>query len=613
MRTRARFLIWFAPILLASSLFCVSDRAVAADSLAGTWQHQRDSGGWKVLQGGVATIRLEKNGKATLTATAANQNPLEVSGTWSEQGGRVTIKIPDQFEFSNQPYRLQGDALTLPAQLSDDKPGTSTWIRVQSQGIDLVFAVFRRAVEDGKGAATAAEEAAKEARKQEGVEKVEVLKEGTGLEITLAPTPGAGKSRGYAWFATKPAPLTPPVQRKAMSSPLAGDPRTHIDAKNPAGDPDAPAARTALIVAPFHSRSYYAFTKAVWKEGPGGKPQVSMQYGKTSTFKELGDDPYWLAEELRKADYNVKLLVDDQATPGPIFRALQTKPSIIYFSTHGGVAGTEDGGNAIASAGELGAKYKDVKNPVTVGERLRDLLNAEGLPEAARAGITWGVMDSSNGFVFRAPLLLPKFFEEALGKQGVPGSLVYVDACYSAAYSDLARAFKAKAYLGHVATVAGWASARFARYIFSNMLHRGHSVREAWDRLVNLCNGAYVVYLEDSILSPVARGDVDLKEEAANMVAWGIGQKPHSRINNEVFWLMRMARWANKDVNDGADTLARCYAQYWRPPSKRPGLADQYCNSGILGSHTPVAEEVEDARHLVSGRPSKPIGRFVLR
>ena len=41
------------------------------------------------------------------------------------------------------------------------------------------------------------------------------------------------------------------------------------------------------------------------------------------------------------------------------------------------------------------------------------------------------------------------------------------------------------------------------------MAHRGHSVREAWDRLRDMVEGAYVVWLEDSILSPIAKGDVD--------------------------------------------------------------------------------------------------------
>ena len=75
---------------------------------------------------------------------------------------------------------------------------------------------------------------------------------------------------------------------------------------------------------------------------------------------------------------------------------------------------------------------------------------------------------------------------------------------------------------------------------------------------------------------------------------------------------MGMARWSSQDINNGADTLGRCYDQYWKL-NKRPGLADQFCNSGILGDHTPTEEEVALARHLVAGKPTKPLGRFVLR
>ncbi len=148
---------------------------------------------------------------------------------------------------------------------------------------------------------------------------------------------------------------------------------------------------------------------------------------------------------------------------------------------------------------------------------------------------------------------------------------------------------------------------------FENMVHRGHSVREAWDRLKHMTEGAYIVYLEDSILSPVAQGGVDLKEEGAKLQAWGINQTPYERINNQVFWLMRNARWSSQDVNNGAEALGRCYNLFWKPPGKPPGIGEPFCNSGILGNHTPTGQEVEDARHLVSGKPAQPAGRFVLR
>ena len=599
-------------------LFCFSAPATAADSLEGTWQHQRDSGGWKVLAGGSATLHLEKNGHATLTATAPNQNPLEVSGTWSEQHGRVTINIPDQFEISNQPYQLQGDTLTLPAQLSEDKPGTSTWVRVKSQGLGLIFAAFNRAVEEGKGGATAAEEAAKEARKQEGVEKVEVIHGGEGLALTVTPpAPAPQKPRVYIWFATKAAPLHEPVQRKAPVSPLAADPRTNIDAQNPPGDPDAAKSRTALVVAPYNTKAYYAFRPEVWTEGDT-KPRPLSSVAKTVTFKELGDDPEGVAKQLEKAGYEATVLLDEKATPGAVFRALQARPAVIYFATHGGVDNNSKT-NAVAVSGFIGVAAEEAKDqtpgmltaPLAV-KRLTDLLKKEGVPGPATEGVSVGCLEKVNGFQFCFPMLWPRFFKVALGKQGVPDSFVFLDACHTASYPALARTFKAKAFLGYDPTVAGWATARFARYLFTNMVRRGHSVRESWDRLKHLTEGAYVVWLEDSILSPVAKGEVDLKEEAAKLTGWGIDQKPYDRINNQVFWLVRQARWASQDVNNGAEALGRCLDLFWKP-GKRPGPGEPFCNSGSLGAHTPTADEVEDARYLVSGKPSKPIGRFVLR
>ena len=61
-----------------------------------------------------------------------------------------------------------------------------------------------------------------------------------------------------------------------------------------------------------------------------------------------------MGKQLAKAGYDVTVLVDDQATPGPVFRALQTRPTVIYFATHGG-EDKEHHINAIAVAGFIGA------------------------------------------------------------------------------------------------------------------------------------------------------------------------------------------------------------------------------------------------------------------
>lgn len=615
----SRFLKTVVFLTAVLSLFSLIGPApgLAESPLAGTWEHQKDSGGWKVLADGSVHLVLSERAGATLTATAPGQDPLEVRGTWSERGGRVTINIPGQLEISNQPYKLQGDLLTLPSQLSEDAPGSSTWVRVKSEGMDLVFAAFNRALEEGKGGASAAEEAAKEARRQEGVEKAEVLPGGIGLELTVTPeTPSAPRSKCCVWFASKWATPTPPVQKALPPSPLAADPRTHIDAQNPAGDPDAPGNRKALIVAPFYSKVYRAYSRTIWNKGDTYKPQNRAQYSQTTTSKALGDDPEGIAKKLTDAGYEVELLLDDKATPGPVFRALQARPSIVYFSTHGGIMGQDADINGIGVAGFLGAKSLHKREGFLTApkarERLKALLDEEGLPEAARKGVTWSYMDWEEDFAFAFPVLLPKFFEEALGKDGLPEAVVFLDACYTTIYPALAQAFKPRAFLGFNETIAGWASARFSLFLFSDLIRKGHSVREAWSRCRQLCAGARMMRKEDAFLDPVVQGDIDLKKEALMFTAWGQDLKPYDLISVPVNWLMRIARWESEDINAGAKALERCLKNYWGP-GKRPGVGDQFCNSGILGGHTPTAAEVEEACHLICGRPSKPTGRFVLR
>jgi len=579
----------------------------AADSpLIGTWKHQRDSGGWRVLAGGQALLRLDKGGHANLTATAPNQSPMIVDGTWSEVAGRVTINIPGQFEIKNGPYQMNGDTVVFPSELSTDNPGSSTWVRVVAQGTDLIFAAFNRAVEEGKSGQKAADEAAKEAQKQKGVEKAVVTNGGEGIEITdSGPVIDGRKPRTQLFFATRYAPRTKPVQRKLKPSLLASQPNTHINAANPPGDPDAPQSRTALLVSPYFSRPHFAFRPEVWKQGDTG-PRALSSVGQTTTMKELGDDPPANAATLEKAGYHTTLLLDEKATPGAIYHALAQRPGVVYISTHGGAMAD----TAAIGVGPLLGIRGEARE--MVHRRLHDLLVAEGVPGRAAAAVTVACIEDVGRTSFCFPLLWPGFFKAAVGSNGLPESFVYIDACHSAQNTALAQAFKPKAYLGFEPSVAGWASARFARFIFSNMARNGHSVREAWDRMNDVCENPNLTWPEDEIISPPTNPtDTDLKTEAHGMVAMGINQQKYDRINTETMWLMYQARRSYRDINGGANALERCWDLYWKD-GKRTPIADQFCNDGISVS-MPIEEEVYNARHLVSGNPKQPIGRFVLR
>ena len=135
------------------------------------------------------------------------------------------------------------------------------------------------------------------------------------LNMTVNAPPVSGqKPRVYIWFANGRVPRTPPVQGKKPVSPLAADPRTNIDAQNPAGDPDAPSSKTALIVAPFLDQAYLAFQREVWTEGDT-KPRPLTSVAQTATFREFGHDPETIASLLGKAGYQTTVLLNTQATP----------------------------------------------------------------------------------------------------------------------------------------------------------------------------------------------------------------------------------------------------------------------------------------------------------
>lgn len=591
----------------------------------GTWLHVRDSDGTVPGQGSIVTLRLDEGGHATITATNPSFESMVIEGTYALAQGLADLEFPDfGISVKKGAYTLQGDDLTLPFLLFNEGQGTSTWKRLAPVEMDRVFGRFHDSLRKGRSLRDAVGDAADEARKLPGVTGVYVPtvtpppppQEPPGPDGNPKPplpepntTPNVieieyGDVRHHVVLWSKTSTPAPPVPKPIPLAPLASDPRIHLAIQNPEGDPDLVAPKSALIISPFHTSPYFALSASVIND-PAPRPLDIV--GRAASFKDGGEDLTYIKNQLRKAGVeDITSLVDAQATPGAIYRALQERSyGVIYFPSHGGT--DKEGRVGVVSGGYLG-DFRD--RPGTVAEanrRLKLMLERENVPldAIARDGVTIAWVDIHNGMAYAFPLLWPPFFESALRGKDYSRSLVYIDSCFSAATTSLAKLFKPRVYLGNTVTCTFYSSAQAAKHIFTTMARSNRTVREAWDRVHDVTEAGMATLPEDDLLA--STDTLDMRKECSILQAYGDLQEPYKRIGDTIHWLLFMGRWTEQDINQGGDSLQRCCDNWWED-EKRPGLADQYCNQGILGSHYPTPEEVEEARYLLTGRPWGPYG-----
>lgn len=570
-----------------------------AAAIEGEWQFVKDTpSGGGPGKGSSIVLSVQAKGRLLLSATKPRQ-VLTTTGTYTLTGERISIELPElERSVKNGPWRLAGDLLTLPFQLLVEKPGSSQWRRVPL--VTGPIAVFYRKLDEETGGGKPLPQAAAAAAEAVKAQDPRVV----GYEITdgVIWCVLDFKDGHREWVMLKSRPVRKPKPVKMGRGPLTADPRTHIPAR-PHTAPDDPPNKTAILFMPFVHAPYYYY------DDEGGE-------GKVASLAEEGEDAKYLEERLRKAHYEVVRLEDEAATPKALYKAITEcggNPGVLYMSSHGGATRNSAGLMSGVCLGKEEDWMHELASPnlqavlkSAVPEGYFDTTGHGSLDTEAVFNLTW--MRSSPGVMLGFLAIMDGFFSRLVltGKADFSKSLVYADACKTASNPALAKAFRAKAYLGHTGSAAAYVSPRLAQYLFSVLVRPTFSISEAMGLMHHVISKQTVVFFpEDERLSGLPM------DEARLLVLTGSDLSTVNPPSFDSLYLCWMARWSSGHPEAGAQALLETYDKYW---SKKhfSGLASPFATAGVRGKHVPTAEEVDEARHLVSGEPTRPYGRFTL-
>jgi hypothetical protein len=620
-------------------------------SVAGVWVWVKDSDGQTPVKGAVITLLFNAQGTLDLSAFKPGEE-MEDHGRWSvsnqtQAGGLISLELPEfGIKVEGKPYRLNGDVLTLPFTIINQVPGTSEWRRQVAKPVNsddfiaVAYDVYEKALESGasdeaaadavmnalsggefaldirrtapavffagnrsprglgySGILYAAEPGLPLPAKKARLAKVKANAQKTGLIVR--------KERGgrvYYIFLKFKMPKSAEFKAQSPDLPIqagsfAKDPRTHLYMQPGPGRSD-PAKPTAALLFPMNS-------------------QKNFRKGRYFVFKNLGEDPAVLNKQFLRAGCNqadINVAVDAQVTPKLVADLLSANPGTFYISTHGMQSETEDGSPAFVMA--TGTKVAP-----KAGQSLEDALvkavQSLGLPDYLLETLSPATIPTDR-FDYDVFLAVSNPFFEAMRAHGgwdMSRSLVYLDACESTAPPEpkagtvpaAVRLFQAEALIGWKTTSDPFVGVRYSQHFFRQAVRKTHSAREVWDHIWRVLTTRRSMYQEDKDLdSDSASERAALAAEVKIFDAYGSDQKPYARLTDVVHWLVWLGRW-NQDPEKASGNLESCFKAAWSIKKKGLGISP-LCNAGYLGSHSPTAAEVKEARQLLNGLPEGVAG-----
>jgi len=583
------------------------------DGLEGVYQFMEDQPS-KFTAAKGAEIILSVFPGGTMSVTAAKPGQVMTSeGTYQIQGDRMSLDFPelDKSE-KNGRWKLEKDILTLPLQFIGDGPGSSTWRRVpKGDGpIQVFFEVFNREYESGVKADQAILRAAEEAKRQSALRSSDKALRISGFEPWLD---GQGCDLQFEdgheeGVMTVVGSVEDPPEENMAIGPMAMDPRTHIPAQ-PHTSPDDPRNKTAILFSPYDETPFYGGLKSTLVHEP---------LVRVPSHKAAGDNLNVLKEKLESRNYKVIILKDDEATPLALHDAiLENKPApgVIYFSTHGGTA--KNLKSVILGTGVnlgVGTFEDDVHR---TNPRIKEIIDRTVPPgykgweidTRYRLGTEalLPVWQEYAENVTVAYLFIRNMFFDKLREEGADfsTSFVYVNGCGTAYNDVLARSFQAKMFLGNRMAASLLQIGFQSRWVFTRLAKRTFSIREVLGLMRHIVKTRVKIFPEDGWLTKVSQA------QDASLILYGADMKEAEIPDFDVLYLCWLARWSVKDTEAGAEALEKTYVEFWSKKSF-PRLKSAFANAGVRGTHVPEEEEVKFARHLVSGVPKMPCGRFTL-
>lgn len=237
---------------------------------------ERDSSGTKPMPNTDITLTLGPDGKAQLYA-AQELDGLGYLGSYSYKQGLLSLQFdhPDFVRKVETKLDPSQATITLPFQVFSDEAGSSTWRR---QEVDVVHNI--RQIFYGLIMAGASEEEALTRAYDYAQAMVNVARQTSKLEVAqLAPVlvNAEQNSTGIELLYSYPKGLfdtpaflplevqligwaDPSSDQKLNTSPLASDPRIHLDPLPPTNSEADPSNKSALFISPFHGERVFQWS-----------------------------------------------------------------------------------------------------------------------------------------------------------------------------------------------------------------------------------------------------------------------------------------------------------------------------------------------------------------
>jgi hypothetical protein len=372
--------------------------------------------------------------------------------------------------------------------------------------------------------------------------------------------------------------------------------------------------RNALLFAPLYD---------VPHPGPRYDRSGKAIVGTWSGFREAsdGDDIGCNKAALTKAGYKVDTILGRIEKKKPIQTGIEaivelskklttTKYGVIYILTHGSAFDNNIIKLEMGTLGEaerekvLGNRKIRHQEMTTLEDAIREeILTQAGLPLDDDLKKTIRANVEVNG---RLELWVSSdFFRLLREKKGLDFSntLVFVNACSSAANNGLVNAFGARAFFGWQQPPDMNFASNAAQVFFDALTDKARSARNAWSMW-----GRYTRWLEAASGRPNPdRTKVDL------LKAFGPNGVEYPRMPDQtvilIYRLKHGPASASSDITKSVAMVQACTDQFWASGT-RTGLKSPACHNLEFGSHLPTVEEVADAIHDVGGGGSQPYGRW---
>ncbi len=392
---------------------------------------------------------------------------------------------------------------------------------------------------------------------------------------------------------------------------------------NPKGQPkpitsdDSPpaGARTALLFAPLYDMPH---------PGPVYKGD-RLTVGTWSGFRDGsgGNNIECITANLKRAGYAVETILGRVEKGKPVETGIDalvaltkkltsSEYGVIYIMTHGAAydgnvikleMGTLSDEDRKAVIGERKIRHED---ETTLEDAIREkVLREAGLPLDDDLKKTIRANVEVDG---RLELWVSsEYFRLLREKKGLDFShtMIFVNACSSAANLGLVNAFDAKAFFGFERPPDLSMSSDAAQEMTDLLPDKARSARDAWAMW-----GRYHRWLQ--ALSNVTPAD---RVKVSILKAYGKNGVEYAPMTDQTVILIYRLRHgptsAASDITKSISVVQSCSQQFWSSGT-RTGLKSPGCHNLEFGSHLPTDAEVADAVFEVGGGGDLPYGRWTL-